>query len=237
MEPFDISSIDGGTVVAIGMRCAWRSHIAKPLLYHNRDKYNIGVVISPTEPVNPFYNRFIPDQFIYDCYSHNIVDNFVQRQELVNGSSLPGAFLVMDDCIYDYEWTRQNSMTELVTNTRQLNTLLMICMVYPMGIPPLYQNNIDYVFMARNPISQNRKKLHSVYALRSVPDYAQFCEYLDIATEDGGYLVIDNKAGRVFSYEAAHDSQIPKFKLGSEEYWPHVDEDKPIAFSYLRKCV
>ena len=58
LDPFDISSIDGGTVVAIGMRCVWRSHIAKPLLYHNRDKYNIGVVISPTEPVNPFYKRF-----------------------------------------------------------------------------------------------------------------------------------------------------------------------------------
>ena len=128
-------------------------------------------------------------------------------------------------------------MTELVTNTRPLNTLLVICMVYPIGIPPLYQDNVDYVFMARSPISHNRKRLHSMYAHRSVPDYGMFCEYLDTATNDGGYLVVDNTVGRVFSYKAAHDSTIPTFKLGPNEYWSHLDTDKPIAFNYLRKCV
>jgi hypothetical protein len=233
LRKFDIASIaDDKVVVLIGKRNTGKSYLIKDLLYHRRDM-PIGTVISPTESANKFFGHILPPIFIHDEYTPATIENVVKRQRMViancekhkrlYGSSAidPRAFLVLDDCLYDSSWVRDRNIRLLFMNGRHYKVLFLITMQYPLGITPNLRTNIDYVFILRENLLSNRKRIYENYA-GMFPTFDVFCQVMDQCTENFECLVIDNSANsnrledQVFWYKA---DQHPDFRIGAPQFW------------------
>jgi len=243
LKRFDITSItDDKVVVMIGKRNTGKSFLIKDLLYYHHD-LPIGTVISGTESANHFYGEIIPKMFIHDEYTQNTVDNVVKRQNMIlkkinkdvqmygNSSVDPRAFMILDDCLYDSSWTKDKNVRALFMNGRHLKMFFVIAMQYPLGIPPNLRTNIDFIFILRENIVANRKRIYDNYA-GMFPTFEIFCQVMDQCTENYECLVIDNttKSNRledtVFWYKA---DNVPSFRVCQNEYWlmsENLDDDE-----------
>lgn len=233
LKKFDITSItDDKVVVMIGKRNTGKSFLIKDLLYYN-NSFQVGTVISGTESANNFYGEMVPKIFIHDEFRQNIIDNVVKRQQHVikslneekvkyGGSKIdPRSFLILDDCLYDSSWTKDKNVRALFMNGRHLKMFFIISMQYPLGIPPNLRTNIDYIFILRENIVANRKRIYDNYA-GMFQNFEIFCQVMDQCTENYECLVIDNTTksnkleDNVFWYKA---SQHPPFKICNQQFW------------------
>ena len=114
----------------------------------------------------------------------------------------------------------------------------VISMQYPLGIPPNLRTNIDFIFILRENIVANRKRIYDNYA-GMFPTFETFCQVLDQCTENFECLVIDNttKSNKiedtVFWYKA---SEHNNFEVCLPMYWEmskHIidkDDDEEEAY-------
>lgn len=235
LKKFDMSKISKGSVVVmIGKRNTGKSYLVQDLLYYKRD-IPIGTVISSTESANQFYGNIMPKLFIHDEYNAEIVNNLLKRQKIAvkkineqekqfgKSNIDPFAYLIFDDLMYDLSWLKDTSIREIFLNGRHHKLLFVITMQYSLGIPPTFRGNVDYVFILRENIVSNRKRLYDHYA-GMFPSFEIFCQVMNQCTENYDCLVIDNttKSNKiedmVYWY---HADQHPPFKLGSTEFWQH----------------
>ena len=258
LQKFQLSSIDDDKVVVfIGKRCTGKSFLCKDLLYFHQN-IPVGTVISATEGANQFYSKIIPPLFIHGEYNEHIIANVLKRQKQVvdkfntekeqtGGSRIdPRAFLILDDCLYDNSWTKSKHVRSLFMNGRHYRIMFIITMQYALGIPPNLRTNIDYVFILRENIIQNRKRLYDGYA-GMFPSFEIFCQVMDQCTENFECLVVNNNAksnkieDQVFWYKAENRE---KFKMGAQVFWDHhqqnfnssYDEDtEPFSASSVKK--
>jgi len=233
LKKFDIKSIKSDKVcVFIGKRETGKSFLVKDLLYYHRH-LPIGTVISGTEGANKFYGHMVPEVFIHEEYTPQLVANAMTRQkkvvsrmtkemEVYKKSNInPWAFLILDDCLYDSSWTRDSNIRSFFMNGRHYKTLFIITMQYALGIPPNLRTNIDYVFILRENYVSNRKRIYENYA-GMFPTFDIFCQVMDQCTEDYNCLVINNNAKsnkleeQVFWYKA---SPHENFRIGNPEFW------------------
>jgi len=235
LRKFDMTKIKHDKVVVlIGKRETGKSFLVKDLLWHHQS-LPCGTVISGTEGSNQFYSKIVPPMFIHEEYTPLVVNNVLKRQKLIakkiakdlgergTTSVDPRNFLILDDCLFDTTWIRDSNVRYLFMNGRHVHTMFIITMQYAMGIPPALRTNIDYVFILRENIINNRRKLYDQYA-GMFPDFDSFCQVMNQCTENFECLVIDNNAksnkleDQVFWYKA---TPHPDFKLCSPEFWAH----------------
>lgn len=220
LRQFDMTKIKHNSVVVmIGMRETGKSFLVKDLLWHHKD-IPTGIVVSGTEGANHFYSKVIPPTFIHEEYSPLIVADVLNRQKMLARNRTadvdPRNFLILDDCLYDSTWICDRNVRELFMNGRQLHTMFIITMLYAMGIPPVLRANIDYLFIFRENIVSNRRRLYEQYA-GMFPDFDTFCQVLEqLTAENFECLVIDNTSksntleDNVFWYKA---SERPDFQM------------------------
>lgn len=235
LRKFDPSRIaKGAVVVMIGKRNTGKSFLVRDLLYYKRD-IPVGTVISGTESANCFYGEMMPGLFIHDTFSPEIPSSLVKRQtvvvkkmkqeEAVTGRSHidPWAFLILDDLMYDTSWLKDRTIRELFMNGRHYKIFFTITMQYALGIPPALRSNVDFIFILRENIIGNRKRLYEHYA-GMFPSFEIFCQVMDQCTENFECLVIDNttKSNKiedmVFWYKA---DEHPPFKIGAPSFWEY----------------
>jgi hypothetical protein len=235
LKKFDMNTLKAGSVVVlIGKRETGKSFLVRDILYHHKD-IPIGTIISGTEGANSFYSHMVPSIYIYGEYEPQIIDNVIKRQVLVrkemkkevairgNTNIDPRAFLILDDCLYDASWTKDKNVRSLFMNGRHYNETFIITMQYCMGIPPALRTNVDYVFLLRENLINNRKKLYEQYA-GMFPSFDIFCQVMDQCTEDYECIVVHNNAksnkleDQVFWYKA---SEHEEFRVGAAEYWEY----------------
>lgn len=239
LKRFDMSSIaDDKIVVLIGKRDTGKSFLARDLLWYHKN-IPIGTVISATESANKFYSFMVPNMFIHEQFNSKIVDNVLKRQKLVMRKCRkeikhkgetdidPRAFLILDDCLADAKsWVRDPSIQSIFLNGRHFKLLFVLTCQFPLGIPPTLRTNIDYVFILRENIYTNRKRIYENYA-GMFPTFEVFCQVLDSTTEDYECLVIHNNAksnkleDQVFWYKA---DPHPNFRVGDPHFWAIQDE-------------
>ena len=236
LKKFDMSSIaPDKVVVMIGKRDTGKSFLCKDLLCKYHQKIPVGTVISATESANCFYGKMVPPIFIHNEYNEDIIHRILMRQEkLLHKKKQPGgeridpnAFLILDDCLYDNSWTKSKYVRSLFMNGRHFKLFFIITMQYALGIPPNLRTNIDYVFILRENIVQNRKRLYDCYA-GMFPTFEVFCAVMDQCTENYECIVINNNAksnrieDQVFWYKA---SPHPPFRLGSDRIWKYNNKN------------
>lgn len=231
LKKFDMSSIKSDKVVLfIGKRETGKSFLVRDLLWHHRD-LPVGTVISGTEGANQFYSKMVPPIFIHEEYRPEIINNFVKRQgrlvkKQVGGAPEyqnidPRAFMILDDCLYDNSWVKDKNIRSLFMNGRHYKAFFIITSQYSLGIPPNLRTNVDYVFVLRETIHSNRRRLFEQYC-GMFPTYEFFCTVMDQCTENFECLVINNNSKsskleeQVYWYKG---SDHPDFRLGADILW------------------
>ena len=244
---FKANENKGPVIVIIGRRDTGKSYLVRDLLFYHQD-IPVGTVMSGTEASNGFYSTHVPKVFIHHEYKTVLIENILKRQKLVLNQVQkeietykkttidPRAFVLMDDVLYDQSWTRDTLMRMIFMNGRHYKIMLIICMQYPLGIPPNLRTNIDFVFILREPYMTNRKRIWENYA-SMFPTFESFCGVMDQTTENYECLVLNNNSksnkliDQVFWYKA---EPHPDFKLGSKKYWEAskdmVEDDDDDAF-------
>jgi hypothetical protein len=232
--------------VVIGKKDTGKSFLVRDILYNTQHDFPVGTVISGTEVANEFFQHMVPSKFIHDKYSPQIVMNVIKRQMNVkqnrnkaknsgggNSSIDPRAFLILDDCLYDSSWIKEESTRYVFMNGRHIDMMTIITMQYPLGITPNLRTNVDFVFILRENILGNRRRIYENYA-GMFPTFEMFCTFMDQCTENYECLVINNNAksnklqDQVFWYKADSHND---FKLGSKEFWElskdmHSDDEE-----------
>lgn len=233
LKKFDPTKIACDSVVVfIGKRNTGKSYCMKDVLSFHRD-IPIGVVISPTEKANGYFEKFIPKMLIYDEPEEKIIKIFLDRQQKISREkkkeiSISGkssidnrAFLILDDCLYDKKWINDKNIRSIFMNGRHYKIFFLITMQHAMGLPPVLRNNLDYIFIFRNNIVKERQKIYDNYA-GMFANFEVFNQVMNQCTENFECLVINNNAKsnklqeQIFWYKAEPHGP---FKLGSKEFW------------------
>lgn len=245
LKRFDMSSVpDNKRVVFIGKTGTGKSILVKDFLYHKQNT-PVCVAISGTERASPFYRKMIPKNYIHYEYDISIIQKFMERQELISEmkdkereqkgfTNIDNrSILILDDCLYDDSWAKTKEVREILMNGRHHGISFLVTMQYPLGIPPALRTQVDYVFILRENIIQNRKRIYDAYA-GMFPTFDIFCQVMDQCTENHHCLVLFNGADsnkledQVFWYKANMHSD---FQIGHPDFWRHaqnnLDVDSP----------
>jgi len=232
IKKFDLKSMpDHVTIAMIAKRGSGKSYVTRELLFHKRH-LPTTVAVSKTEKLNKFYGDFIPDIYIHENYSNDLLNKVYARQRQIfedneerkrNGKRLKDArlMLVMDDCMSSKgSWVKEEPIQELFFNGRHYHISFILTMQYSLGIPPEMRSNFDYIFLLAEDFTSNRKRLYDHYA-GMFPDFNSFNETFSALTENFGIMVINNKihsmdiTEKVFWYRA---KETPDFTSGSKKY-------------------
>jgi len=241
----EIDSRKSPMIVVIGKKDTGKSFLVRDILFNTQNCFPIGTVISGTEVANEFFQHMVPSKLIHDKYNPSIVMNVIKRQLGVktarneekkrsggNSATDPRAFLILDDCLYDASWIKEESTRYIFMNGRHIDVMTIITMQYPLGITPNLRTNVDFVFILRESIVNNRRRIYDNYA-GMFPTFEMFCQFMDQCTENFECLVICNGVqsnkleDQVFWYKA---SDHPNFHLCADSLW--VD-NKPFSSAML----
>jgi hypothetical protein len=233
LTKFDMSRIaDDSVVVFIGKRNTGKSYLIRDLLWNKRSM-PVGTVISGTEGANAFYSQIVPGILIHEEFNPSIIANVLKRQQVLTkhmmkeketrGSSAIDrrTFIIMDDCMYDNKWVTDKYIRSLFMNGRHFGLMYILALQYVMGIPPVLRGNVDYVFILRENMVANRRRIYEQFA-GIFPTFEFFCQIMDQCTENYECLVIHNgsKSNKleecVFWYKA---EPRPDFKIGPRDLW------------------
>lgn len=241
LRKFDARNLkDDSVVLFIGKRNVGKSFCLKYIMSFHQS-IPVGVVVSPTERANHFFESWVPKMLLYDEYTENTVAKFLDRQikitDQYNAEKKkygrtdldPRAFLILDDCLYDKSWPNSKNIRCLFMNGRHYKVFFLITMQYPLGIPPHLRSNVDYIFIFRDNQIKNRERIYQQYA-GMFPSFDIFSQVMDQCTENFECLVIDNKVqsnkleDQVFWFKACDNT----FRLCSKELWDMqaLDEER-----------
>jgi len=83
-------------------------------MYHKKH-LPAGIVLSGTEEGNHFYSEFIPDLFIYGDYDKDAIERVMARQRKLVGAGKTncGAFMLLDDCMYDSKFLKDTCIRQI----------------------------------------------------------------------------------------------------------------------------
>jgi hypothetical protein len=233
LRKFDPSKMkDAATCVVLGKRNTGKSVLTKDIMWHKRDRIPAGVVFSATEEGNSFYSDWVPPTFVYSNFDRDalqgVIDTQKKRKKEGTASNL---FLILDDCMYDKKLLKDTSMRMLFMNGRHWKFFLLLTAQYCGDIGPDIRSNIDYVFLLRNNIPNERDKLYKNF-LGMMPSFASFCQLMDNTTNDYECLVLDNTSCSnnledcLFWYKA--NPARPAFRMGAPSFWRfHSDHYDP----------
>jgi hypothetical protein len=244
-ERCEMDSRKSPMIVVIGKKDTGKSFLVRDILYNVKDEFPIGTVISATEVANEFFQHMVPSKLIHDKYKPDIVNNVIKRQLAIktarnaekgrnggNSNIDPRAFLILDDCLYDGSWIREDSTRYMFMNGRHVDVMTIITMQYPLGITPNLRTNVDFIFILRETMIGNRKRIYENFA-GMFHTFEMFCQFMDQCTENFECLVVCNGVqsnrleDQVFWYKA---SDHEPFKLCDDSLWA---DNKPFSSSML----
>ena len=216
---------DDKVCIFIGKRGTGKSTLITDILYHKRHLPS-GIIISATEEGNHYYSKYLPDLFIHSEYDHATIEAVIDRQKkMINSPKHKNncnAFILLDDCMYDRKFLRDKCIRECFMNGRHWKLFFMLSIQYCMDLPAALRSNVDYIFILRENVIQNREKIYKSF-FGVFPTLDMFSQVMDACTENFECLVLDNTSRSnkiqdcVFWYKAQYPT--PKYRLGSPALW------------------
>lgn len=217
-------------IVIVAKRGSGKSFLTRALLHYFSD-IPVGVIISGTEDVDPYYSLFFPDCCIFKEYRQDLIRRILERQEAIkeklekHPNIDPRAFIIMDDCLAQRSsWAKDPYLNELMMNGRHYNITYILTMQYPLGVPPEIRGNFDYRFLLADDQPGNIEKIFKQYA-GIFPNYATFKTIFSQVIPDYRCMVISNRGAnqefseKVFWYKAPGDGTDDK--VGCNQLWKY----------------
>lgn len=227
-------------IIMIAKRGSGKSWVVRAVMHHFRD-IPCGIIIAPTDRMNPFYNIFFPDSYIHFSYKTEVIQKMLERQTKIiekskirkeNGGKPLDArsYIVMDDCLSSKgTWMRDQPISELLYNGRHYQIMYILTMQYPLGISPELRTNFDYIFLLKEEYISNQKKLFDHYA-GMFPNLDSFRQVFNILVQKNGCMVIDNRKEAQNSLERLYWYRAPdltnvKIKMGGSQFRKYHDNN------------
>lgn len=236
IDKFDLEWMaENPSICMVAKRGAGKSWVCRDLLYHFRDIPG-GIIIAPTDRMDCFYGKFFPDLYIHYAYSSEILDSLMYRQremikkektKKLEGKKVdPRSFLLMDDCLSSKgNWIKEQQISTMFFDGRHYKIMFILTMQFPLGIPPEFRSNFDYIFLLAEDFTSNKKRLFDHYA-GMFPNFHAFADVFEQVTDDFGCMVLANRGPRgsfsekVYWYKAGEVDE--SITIGSRQFrWIH----------------
>jgi hypothetical protein len=238
IRKFDLHNmVFNPTICMIAKRGSGKSWVVRDIL-KRFSTIPGGVVIAPTDEMSCFYGNFIPEAYIYYEFDTNIISSIFSRQKRMiekykeykeKGKKVdPRIFLVMDDCLSSkLSWVKDPNIAKIFFDGRHYHIMYILTMQFPLGIPPEYRTNFDYVFLLADDFISNKKRLYEHYC-GMFPSLNIFCQVFDRLTQDFSCMIVNNRGERatildkIFWYKATNK---PDTKFGCSQYNKFNDDN------------
>ena len=212
MKPFRIC-------LFIGRRGTGKTKLIEDVMYRMRDRFDMGLCMTPTEETAAMFRQHVPDAWIYDGFNMARLEQMLamQRATLAAGKEPRSLFLIADDCGFDRSAFKGKAVRDLFMNGRHARITYLSAMQYVMDVTPDIRTQIDYVFCLKESIITNKQKLWKSF-FGMFEKYDDFSRTLDRCTDNYGAIVLDQTSPTskiedcVFWYRS--ELELPPFKLG-----------------------
>ena len=224
VEKFDPSILkDDSTIAIIAPRRSGKSVLVKDIMYHKRNNFQYGLVVSSTENVNRFYGEFIPDIYIHTEYDPVRIGAFIQQQTVrvmkEGKNDNNKAFLILDDVLHDQKiWKNDTSLKNVFFNGRHINLFFCILIQDTMGLSPAFRSNLDATIIFYNEKLNEHEKLFKYYSSQ-LSNFKSFQHVYNTVCKDHRCLIFMREG--LYHYKAKI-MDYP-FRVGSQSYWNYHD--------------
>jgi len=189
LRKFNMNYIsDNALLLIIGLQHTGKSIIIKKIL--NNNNILAGLIVK-----NKFINNnkydYISPNFIYN--NIDFIKEFVKYQiKLIKNNNCDSRkFIIFDDNITKDD-LKNKYLLKIFSNPYELNLLCILKTIILEDIyyRLLYKNKVDYIFILKNDIYSNRKKIYDSINNKINIVFTLFCKFLDDYTNNEGYCLI-----------------------------------------------
>lgn len=220
------------------------TYMVKDIMYTMRH-IPYGILMCKSAGGREAFGEVFPSTFIYDDVDLDMIEkmhNEKQAARTEHGSNLKkskktgkpydySSILIMDDCSSGNVVRNSKEIDKLIYNGRHAKVFFLYSFHDVVNMKPAQRKNLDFVFIARTPGIEDRRKIWREW-FSIVPKFSDFCDLMNMATDNFGYLVLDNTMKKtetiqntIFYYRAR--SPPPKYNFGSKEFWKvHEESEK-----------
>jgi hypothetical protein len=237
LAEFDLNTLKmDSTIVAVGKRRTGKSWVFRNIMYHMRDKFPAGIVISQTDELNKFWRQYLPAKYIFKKYDPAILDAvFTRQKRIINDPQLTEEereaavpfFVLLDDVISDSSLRFDSNLMELFVAGRHYKLFVLITTQYAKSITPVLRGNTDFCFMMLTLQKMQRESLWEDYGDFLTKD--AFAQIMAAYTEDNEVLVVNNcpeEAVTPISMLSWFKAIDPgHFNIGSAKFWEEGMKD------------
>lgn len=225
IRPFDLRSmkLDRITYI-IGKRGTGKTSLLKDILFNLRSRYDMGCGMSPTRGSVKFLERIMPNSFVFEqgYDEDHLCKVLALMKALVKRGKERHYLMVLDDCMADKKMMRTKAMRDVHLNGRHYWLTFFNCMQYLMDVGPDLRTQVDYLFVLKENINDNKQKLWK-YFFGMFAKFEDFDRVMTACTENYSALVLDNTKPTtdpsecLFWYKAKDEER--QFKLFRPIYW------------------
>jgi hypothetical protein len=217
------------TWLIIGARGTGKSKMLQDIIYHTRERYDVGMAMTATTSTANDLRKFLPSRLIYkDGYNFEKADKMLQVcKKMVARGKGKSLLNIQDDVMFESGVLKSKTQKELHFNGRHALTTQVSTTQYCMDIPSNIRGNIDYILALRETTVSNKKKLYEFF-FGSFPSFKEFDRVFMHATREFGALVIDKTQptadieNSIFYYRARTD--LPPFRVGRQGFFSLSDK-------------
>lgn len=194
IDDFDFGSIHvHSTISLFGRRGAGKSTMLRTILYHMKEKLDVGMGMSPSAGARKDFMKYLPRCFIFDNYEKAHLESLIRTLNIniQRSGRYYNLFLLLDDCMYDRSVVRNNTTRELMMNGRHVKILVVNCIQYAKDVDPAYRSQTDFVFAMGTKNPEDRRKFWELFFNTWFPTYNEFEPFFVQHTKNRQVLVVD----------------------------------------------
>lgn len=232
------------SIVIIGKRAVGKTVLVRDLLLQSWFQNRHFIVFNPTESEKDGYGDIVPRHAIHEDYEEETLQEFVTEQNARVSEYIekkqsdytinvppPQGCVVFDGCMYNLSCWKHKPLRQLYMNVKSLRTKIILAVQYPIGLPPDLRSTIDYVFIFRENIMSNRKRIYDQYGEGIFPTFEVFGQVFEQLTKDPFTCMVINLAGKSDKLE----ERVMWYKAHDEPPWKVMVDKKTKWLDQLRE--